>query len=251
MIKNIIINADDLGLSDAVNQAIIQLALEKRINSTSFMSLGNINREAVDILTDSSVNIGLHLDFTEFSKAHLGKHFNLRNLIVMAWSRKLAPETIKQMISYQLDLFEEKMGCEPDFVDGHQHVHQFPIIRELLLEIMTTRYHHDFMIRSTKPQQDGMKSKVIHYLGGKSLDKKCQAAQIKQNKGFSGVYNFKVNDINLPMLWENWLRSASEGTLIMCHPAQKDALWKDEIKHSRELEYDWLMSDEFQELAEK
>ena len=36
----------------------------------------------------------------------------------------------------QWNHFIEATGKTPDFVDGHQHVHQFPVIRDVLVEFL-------------------------------------------------------------------------------------------------------------------
>ena len=58
-----IICADDFGMSDGINAAIIKLCQEKKIGAVSVM-INHLGEAAVSSLTSfhSSVQIGLHLD---------------------------------------------------------------------------------------------------------------------------------------------------------------------------------------------
>lgn len=39
----------------------------------------------------------------------------------------------------QLERFIQLMGRWPDFIDGHQHVHQFPLIRKAMMAVYEQR----------------------------------------------------------------------------------------------------------------
>lgn len=81
------------------------------------------------------VDIGLHLNLTHtFASGNLV--FPLPMLIVRAWSASLNRELITQCIEEQWDLFVSVLGKQPDFIDGHQHIHQFPFIRDILLQLL-------------------------------------------------------------------------------------------------------------------
>lgn len=62
MSKYLIINADDFGISNSVNNAIISLLNEKRISSASLMPNVKYYEEAVIWSKKNSDNIGLHLN---------------------------------------------------------------------------------------------------------------------------------------------------------------------------------------------
>ncbi len=40
----------------------------------------------------------------------------------------------------QLDLFEAALGYPPDHIDGHQHVHALPVVRQALIDVVARRY---------------------------------------------------------------------------------------------------------------
>ena len=60
-------------------------------------------------------------------------------VVLLALRRKLPLAEIRAEIDRQLDSFETVMGRRPDYVDGHQHVHGLPGVRDALIEAMAAR----------------------------------------------------------------------------------------------------------------
>lgn len=243
--KKITINIDDLGLSDAVNQAVLRLAQMRRIHATSFMSAGAIRPSEVVQLQRLNVDIGLHLDLTG-----LVRQGSLKTVMGRSWLRLWERTQLRQLIAQQFDRFEATMDTAPAFVDGHQHVHQFPVVRALLLEELTRRYVSPIVpIRSTQAIQSDFKARLIYTLGGRALNRMCAQHGIRQNSWFGGVYGFQADQARLADNWRKWLSCAPEcGTVLMCHPAVPDVHWQDSIKAAREQEWQWLSSDAFGQL---
>nr|WP_313973724.1 ChbG/HpnK family deacetylase [uncultured Psychrobacter sp.] len=258
--RPVIINVDDLGLSTAVNDAVIHLAELGRIGASSYMVGGTITDSDINCLNKLNVDIGLHLDLTGiFPSALRG---SLKSIIIASYLRRLDSTQVTSIIKQQLDGFEDRFNRAPVFIDGHQHIHQFPVIRESLIKELTNRYSDEIAkdmlsARVTTPLINDVKSWIIYILGGYAWRKSCQHHQILTNDKFGGVYGFDADRQQLAMLWEKWLQSAPchtanvSPTLIMCHPAIPDSAsnsWQDEIKGAREIEYEWLISEDFEEL---
>lgn len=241
--KNIIINVDDLGFSPAVNKAVICLAEKKRIQATSFMSLGEIHADDVLALKYLDIEIGLHFDLTG-----LAQQGNLKQILWKAYLQQFSHRQLQHIIEFQLDQFEQKIGAIPDFIDGHQHVHQFPQIRQILLNCIERRYHKKIPIRNTYTYQQNLKAKMIYCLGGIGLRQELIQKKWPHNPYFAGIYSFNADFLELKALWQTWLELAPDNTVIMCHPSQKDSHWTDEIYTARQIEYEWLLSDEFLEI---
>ncbi|MFX7329301.1 ChbG/HpnK family deacetylase, partial [Acinetobacter baumannii] len=55
-------------------------------------------------------------------------------------AHRLDASALRDEIATQCALFEDATGRAPDYVDGHQHVHQLPQIREALVEVLVARY---------------------------------------------------------------------------------------------------------------
>lgn len=247
--SSIIICADDFGMSESIDAGIIKLIENDRLSGTACMTMSPRWQEAALLITPAikaKAAIGLHLDFTQFGQA-----YSLGKLIALSLFRKLPKDHIKIVITKQLDLFESATGLRPDYIDGHQHVHQLPIIREVLLKELVDRYQHDLpWIRIAKPPLSaGLKAMVIRSLGARVLRRKALALSFKCNAELLGIYNFNGDVAHYKLLLKHWLNSASQkiGTpVLMCHPAfQQNNTDTDEdsIFKARLQEYEVLNSN--------
>ncbi len=251
--KKIIINADDVGMHPAVDFAIAELAEKGIISSASVMSLGVPDEDALDAMANREVDLGLHLDFTSgFANQRYNTTYSVRSLIVAAWRHKLDPRHVRNVIDEQLDRFEQLVGESPAFVDGHEHVHQFPTIRETLFEALSDRYPHQRpFIRNTKSAAwRGTKAAIIAALGSRETHHLAIDGGHQCNTDFGGVYDFSPSS-NLHGLWSGWLQTVkSDGALIMCHPAGS-LVADDPISQARVREFQFLASDEYIGLLSK
>ena len=208
--RAIIINVDDLGLSDAVNQAVIRLAERGLIGASSYMVGGSISADTISRLSELNVDVGLHLDLTGIFPSDLLR--SLKPLLSTSYLRRLKPAIVTDIINRQFDSFEDTFGRAPAFVDGHQHIHQFPIIRQCLIKALTTRYSEGaqstICARVTTPLVNDIKSQIIYHLGGKSWRKLCADNNITTNDKFGGVYGFDTDTAQLSALWNQWLSAA-------------------------------------------
>lgn len=242
--KRITVNVDDLGLSPAVNQAVLQLAERGRIQSTSLMSLGRLAADEAAHLRALGISIGLHFDLTGL--AGLG---SLQQVLWRSYRRGWPAAVLSAAVARQLDAFEDLVGSAPAFVDGHQHVHQLPQVRETLLRAVQARYGAGMYWRSTRPLLGDVKSRIIYALGGRRFERRLQAQGDVCNRILGGVYGFDGDATALAQRWAQWLAAAPEaGCLLMCHPAVPQGGWQDEIRPAREREWQWLGSDAFAEL---
>jgi len=138
--KSIVICADDFGMNPGVNEAVLRLAGLGRLSATSCMSGAPHFRADAAALAASGLQTGLHLNFTEALGDARGLYLPLSRLIALAYLRRLDQAVLRAQVARQLDDFEDAMGRAPDFVDGHQHVHQLPQLRSVLLAELERRY---------------------------------------------------------------------------------------------------------------
>ncbi|MEI7612756.1 MAG: ChbG/HpnK family deacetylase [Betaproteobacteria bacterium] len=221
--------ADDFGLTPGINSGIIELARIGRLSATSCMSTGSHFAQEAPTLLDLPIQTGLHLNLTEPLE---GKRFYqpLAQLLRNSYLRRLDPDVITGEIDHQLDAFENTLGRAPDYVDGHQHVHQYPIIRDCLIKVLVRRYpQHRPWLRSTAPGKlaglplnDQFKAWFIGFLGSRALGKIAAQHRFPMNPSLLGVYGLSGGEIGYRQLLESWLSNASANELIMCHPAQVD-----------------------------
>ncbi len=227
----IMICADDFGMSGAIDAGILELAGMGRLSATSCLAQGPAfaaSAKSLQVTCAAGIGFqaGLHLNFTESLGAN-GLYYPLPTLILAAWSRRLDMCKVRSQIVHQIDLFEAGMGRAPDFIDGHQHVHQFPQIRTALLEELDRRYGEQRpWLRSTRvgsmaglPARLRLKAAVVDRLGSRALARAAHAAGYCMNRRFLGVYDFQGGVDGYATLLRAWLGNAAEGDLIMCHPA--------------------------------
>jgi predicted glycoside hydrolase/deacetylase ChbG (UPF0249 family) len=222
----ILLCADDFGMSAAINAAIIDLAAMGRLSATSCMSGGRAFARDALHLAGLPIEHGLHLNLTE-SLGGDGFFQSLPRLISNCYARRIDSKRIRSAIECQLDAFESALEKAPDYVDGHQHVHQLPIVRECLVDILLRRYPKRLpWLRSTRagrmrdmPAGCRMKAALIEFLGAHSLQALARRHGFGTNAHLLGVYGFDGGEPRFAALLDGWIGAAVADDLIMCHPA--------------------------------
>jgi predicted glycoside hydrolase/deacetylase ChbG (UPF0249 family) len=254
--KTVIVNADDYAMDAGVDAAILKLAETGAVTATSVMVCPARWPEAARALGDAPpLSIGLHLDLTSpFVDGEFPAQ-KLPRLMAAAQARLLHGVAVRREVDRQLSLFEKGMGRAPDFADGHQHIHHFPVIREVLLEALEDRYGkgaNRIGLRICAARRwRGVKAAVIGRTGAHRFARLAAERGHKRNSDFAGVYDFAA-DANLPALWQSWVaRLQGELPLIMCHVASGEAgsAEGDPIRQARLREYAWLASEGFRSLC--
>ena len=253
--RRLILNADDYAMDAGVDQAILGLIAGNVVTAASAMVLSPRWSGASGEISGMNADCGLHLDLTsEFALAKLTL-YSLPELIARSYARRLDATAILDAIEAQLDLFESAIGRPPDFIDGHQHVHQLPIIRVQLIEALQRRYGPDAArigIRvCTSRRWRGAKAQTIGALGAEPMARLAGRFGHAVNTDFLGVYGFSP-DADLPLLWRRWLASMQgDAPLAMCHvaTASSPSTIADPIRPARVKELGWLASDAFRDLC--
>jgi len=257
MLKPILICADDFGLSPGINSGIIELARQGRLSATSCMSLGRYFSQDAQALAELPIQTGLHFNMTEPLE---GKEFYqpLSRLLRNSYLRKLDPRIVTGEIERQLDAFETALGRVPDYIDGHQHVHQFPTIRDCLIDVLVRRYpEHRPWLRSTLPGdlsglplKNQLKAWVIGFLGARSLTGLAKRFGFTMNNRLLGVYGFEGGEPHYRELLDAWFTGAQANDLLMCHPATTVDP-SDALGEQRVAEYAVLSGNDFPSLLER
>lgn len=148
---NLIINADDLGLSESVNDAIIHCLKNGYIDRASLMVNMPYTQDAINKIVSNNLQdkIGLHINLTEgkpLTKPIVSTEFcrdgimtgnifkkNPLSKIFLQKSYRLA---VMEEIQAQIDFFKECNFSRNLHADTHQHVHMKPSIFALLIPIL-------------------------------------------------------------------------------------------------------------------
>jgi predicted glycoside hydrolase/deacetylase ChbG (UPF0249 family) len=254
--RRLAVCADDYGLAPGVNQAVLALAQQGRISVTSCMvgaphwAAGAPALRACD---PKALDVGLHLDLTRFPR-DAGLRLPLKHWLVRSHLRLLSAARLRHEIDSQLDGFERAMERQPAHVDGHEHVHQLPVVREQLLAALDTRYGSQLpWLRGTRRptgEPVGGKAWVIEAAGGAGLARLAASRGYVQNGHLLGVYDFHGDAGRYLALLGQWLGAAADGDLLMCHPAT-EVLVGDSHAEARVREYQVLGGPAFGALLER
>lgn len=249
--RALILCADDYALHPAVDAAVERLTWAGRLSATSCMSTSPRWAEAAPRLKAlrPSLSVGLHFNLTE-SHGGAAAAQSLGTVIRQAYTGAWTVDAMRSMWAQQLDAFEAALGTPPDFIDGHQHVHQLPGFADAMLHVLRQRYAPANMpwVRSTAPIGTlwrSPKAAIIALLGGWQTTRRLRQAGIVINQGFGGVYGFDApTQEGYGAQMAQWLPQVQNGSLLMCHPATAEVAG-DAIGAQRPVEFAYLMSDAF------
>jgi predicted glycoside hydrolase/deacetylase ChbG (UPF0249 family) len=250
--QKLILNADDYAMDRSVDAAIAALARRGVVTATSVMVLSPRLAEAASELRELPIDKGLHLDFTS---TFCPMPEPLGRFIIRTHAGLPGREELRRTIDNQLDLFEEAFHHPPDFVDGHQHVHHLPMVRDALLGALSERYGDGLRRMGLRlcltRRWRGLKAAIVAATGAAGLERLAKSYGSATNTDFAGVYDF-ADGAALPLLWRSWLLGLKgDLPLIMCHVAANGtaANADDPIRNARIAEYSWLSSEAFVELC--
>lgn len=249
----LILCADDFAMRAEVDSAILQLICAGKLNATACMVLSPRWPQAAKSIQREirqQASIGLHLDFTEFNSS-----YSLAKLILACISRRIDQSWVMARIQAQFDAFEAALGTAPDYIDGHQHIHQLPVIREALVAEMCRRYGKQlpWLRIAQTPASWSFKANIINWLGAGALKRLAQQANIPTTPILLGVYDFDLARDDYRHAFQHWLQQAAQYPIsaLMCHPATNQAATQDEIATARYAEYQALMGMDVAQMAKQ
>ena len=245
--KTVYLTADDYGCHPAVDAAVLDLIDAGRLSGAACMTRapGWLAAAARIGSRRSAAGFGLHLDFTEFAPARR----SLWPLIVLSQSRRLDQRPLRDEIATQCARFEDATGHAPDYVDGHQHVHQLPQIRDALIDVLRTRYGSRLpwlRISGARPG-DGFQPRFIAALGEPALLRRARAEGFRVMPRLLGAYGFDCDAAGYRTRLARWFAMADDGDAVMFHPATQ-AVPGDPIGRARAIEHRVLAGSDFQAL---
>ena len=264
-LRHIWLCADDYGISLAVSAAIRDLIARRRINATSVMvlapSFSQAEATALEAAAASRAAIGLHLTLTApfrpmsggFAPTREGAFLPLAAMAGRALAHLLKPENLELEISRQFAAFGAAFGRTPDFVDGHQHIHVFPQIRNSVLRVIKDAAPHAWLRQCGRPAaaRKSLADAKGFVLDALSARFRRLAAQqsVRTNPAFAGTYSFAPN-ADFAKLFPDFLEGMPDGGVVMCHPGKVDAELRrlDPVTDLREREYAYFLDDAFPRL---
>ncbi len=149
----LIVNADDLGYTQGINQAIRQCSVAGILRSSTIMANGPaFDHAAAMVKSNENLDVGVHLVLTELppvspstkirglvdDRGFLpGSPWELKALLLGGRiSREALQQELRSQIVRVLDC-----GLQPTHLDSHKHVHVMPQVLEVVIELS-----HEFSI---------------------------------------------------------------------------------------------------------
>lgn len=241
-----VVCADDFAIHNEASTAIAELIALGRVTATSAMTLSPLwahHAQWVYALR-AKFDMGLHLDASsDFARAQGGR--GLGSLMMASQLRRLQTAVCQDWVKAQLDAFEAVWQAPPDHVDGHQHIQQFPVIRDVLLNELARRYTTIPFVRVSRPTAyRHPKAALIQAMGARPWQAMLRAAGVPHNRWLTGLYDFDPEPGRYPQVMRHCLNALPVQSVLMCHPA-KGLAPGDEIGAARNQEYQYLASDAF------
>jgi len=232
--------ADDYGIAPGVNAAIRDLIMRGRLNATSVMVVapGFTRAEARSLAILNSgtprAAIGLHLTFTApfrpltsgFKPVRENGFPLLRDVFKAGLLRQLEPAALAAEIEAQRAAFTAAFGKPPDFIDGHQHAHLAPQIRDEVLAA-ANRSAPGAWVRQCGSVQPAIKrlgdpKGLLLDAFSRAMRARAEALGVPTNPAFAGTYSFRP-DADFARKFPRFLDGLPDGGLVMCHPGHVDA----------------------------
>ena len=236
--RRLIVNADDFGLSEAVNEGIVEAHQRGIVTSASLIASGAAYEHAVGLAKAiGTLDVGVHLTLTEEepvsnrgdipSLLDGGRfHPHTTSFVRRYFAGRIALDEAERELDAQIARVISS-GLRVSHLDGHQHVHMVPGIRRLagrLAEkhgVPAIRFPREtpkaYMFREA-----GSAGRLLQLF---ALNAFCAAADVRGAKRpdhFVGFfYGGRLTKPNLMRVLESL---PGEGTCeLMCHPGRQDA----------------------------
>jgi predicted glycoside hydrolase/deacetylase ChbG (UPF0249 family) len=245
--------ADDFGQSTDINQGILALLSLKRLAAVSVMSQGPAWALGAPALKEhqQTADIGLHLNLTH----RFDSDTYVRPLAAWLVSAPLGwvdRQAVRDTFRQQIDLFVKHLGRLPDYLDGHQHVHAFAVIREIVVEVIAEYWQAQAKPWVRAPDQLIDNGRVpfkawVLRTATSGFTAHLDNAGLLYPAGFAGLYALTLA-ANFPERMAGWLRQLPTGTLIMVHPGERSSDISDisdPIRDARYAELQHLQSLQF------
>lgn len=261
--RPLVLCADDFGLSPGVSEGIASLAEAGRLSAISCMAGMPHWPEAAPRLAAlrDRCDVGLHITLTDHPPlgrmpglAPAGALPPLGRLFATAFTGRLDRQEVAAEIARQWDAFTQAHGRHPDFVDGHQHIHLLPGIREAVLALLMTcpEQNRPWLRVCWEPSARVLARRIAAskamLLAMLSLPLRRAATRLglAANDSFRGIHAFAA-DADYAAMFPHFLQGTARQPLIMCHPGLVDDALRaaDAVVEPRAHEYDYLASPRF------
>jgi len=248
-VKNLIVNADDLGWTDGVNRGIVEAFQHGIVTSTSLLANGVAFAGGVETARAAlGLGVGVHLNLSDGPPvADRETVTSLLNddgefaggpesLLLRRARRALLLAEVESEWDAQIQKVRDA-GIAPTHLDGHKHVHMLPGLFEIALRL--AKRHDIGAIRvsleasslraalssgakqhSGKIMKQGVQARGLKLLA-RDARKQAERAGISTTDYFCGIA--QTGELTREGM-EQFVKNLPDGTTeLMCHPGYADA----------------------------
>ncbi len=235
----LIVNADDFGLSPAINRGIIAAHRNGIVTSASLMVNGPAFEDAVALAQENpALDIGLHLTLTELGP--VASPDKVPSLVgeslrfaphAIDFARRyvrgaVAAAEVRTELDAQIRLARSR-GLAISHLDSHQHVHALPGIARVVADlasahaIRVVRYPLE-RLQAYMWSSAGNVRRLAEQVALNAVCKRSALQRLRHAERFVGFYfGGKLTERNLEIVLHNLPAS---GTIeLMCHPAEVES----------------------------
>ena len=277
-VKNLIVNADDLGWAEGVNRGIAQAHRDGIVTSASLLANGSAFASAAELaLATPALGVGVHLNLSDGKPVspvekvpsivdEQGEFAGGAEVMLLRIARRNL--RLKE-VEAEWDRQIQKIlgaGIHPTHVDGHKHVHMLPGLFEIAVRLAKRHgisairvSHEESTLRTalssgetshvTVVMKQGVQARVLKLLA-RDARALAERAGIATTDYFCGIA--QTGELTVEGM-KRLLQSLPEGTTeMMCHPGFMDEELEKSatrLQHSRQLEVEILTHAEIRNLV--
>jgi chitin disaccharide deacetylase len=247
-VKNLIVNADDLGWSEGVNRGIAAAHRQGLVTSASLLANGKAFESGVAVAeSNPELGIGVHLNLSNGapvapaaevpSLLSVAREFDggPENLILRIVSGSLELQHVEREWDAQIQKIREA-GITPSHLDGHKHVHMLPGLFEIALRLAKKQRirairisHESSKLRALLGSGGGEKRSVVWKQGLQARGLKLLAGDAREMADRAGLVTtdyfcgIAQTGVMTREGIEALLKKLPDGTTeLMCHPGYAD-----------------------------
>jgi chitin disaccharide deacetylase len=247
-VKNLIVNADDLGWTDGVNRGIAEAHRNGIVTSASLLANGAAFASGVELARSTpGLGVGVHLNLsdgapvatTELVTSLLDDSGAFaggpESLLLRMARRDLSLREVEDEWTAQIEKVRDA-GIQPTHLDGHKHVHMLPGLLEIALRL-AKRYsigairvaHEASSLRSALSTRGDVHTATVLKQGVQARGLKLLAHDAREQAQHAGVStaDYFCGIAQTGVLTKegvaSLLRNLPDGTTeLMCHPGYAD-----------------------------
>jgi chitin disaccharide deacetylase len=248
-LRNLIVNADDLGWTEGVNRGIAEAHRNGIVTSASLLANGAAFASGVELArTTPGLGVGVHLNLSdgepvadpELVTSLLNDRGELEGRPESLLLRLARRSVLLNEIEHEWDAQIQKVrgsGIEPTHLDGHRHVHMLPGLFELALRLAKRHgiaairiSHEESSLRAALSVGAKQKGSVVMRQGVQARGLKLLAPDAREQAERAGIATAdyfcgiaQTGELTREGVL-HLLEILPEGTTeLMCHPGYMDA----------------------------